>query len=263
MKMSIMKSLDSIGLRRPLGLGAVLASIAGGYLLHRLGRRWGATDEEVAAALPGDDLVPMPTVETTHAVTIAAPAAAVWPWLVQMGYGRAGWYTDAWWYRQVDHYLWHVETPRPDRIVPEWQHLAMGDVVPDGPPDTAFFTVAAFDPLHTLALYSTTHATVWLPRALRDNPRLGLHGEVGWVFVLSELGPVRTRLILRSRVAVGPALYRVIAAALFPPADLLVAPMMLTRIRQRVEQAAARGQQEQASGVQGRVQESERATGLR
>lgn len=234
------------GRRGALGLGALLAVAASAYVLHRLGRHWGATGDEVRAALPGDELVPRPTVETTHSITIHAPVAAVWPWLVQMGYGRAGWYTDAWWYRQVDRYLWHVETPRPDRIVPEWQHLAAGDIVPDGPPGTAYFTVAALDPLHTLALYSTTHATVWLPRALRDNPRYGLHGEMGFVFVLRELGPDQTRLILRSRVSVGPALYRVIGGVLLPPADLFVASQLLSHIRQRVERTAARSQRQQA-----------------
>jgi hypothetical protein len=175
-----------------------------------------------------------------HAVTIEAPVAAAWPWLVQMGYGRAGWYTDAWWYRQVDRYLWHVETPRPDRIVPEWQRLAVGTIGHDGPPGTASFTVTMLDPPRPLALYSTTHATVWLPHALRENPRVGLHGELSWVFVLHELPPARTRLLLRTRVAVGLALYRGIATMLLPPADLFVARMMLLHIRQRVERAAAR-----------------------
>ena len=230
---------------RVVGPLSVAAAISGGCLLHHLGRRWGATDEEVRAALPGDKVVPQPAVETTHAITIHAPVAQVWPWLVQMGYGRAGWYTDAWWYRQVDRYLWHVRTPRPDRIVPEWQHLAVGDIVPDGPPGTAYFTVAELEPLHTLALYSVTHATVWLPRTLRDNPRLGVHGELSFVFVLREQGPERTRLILRSRLAVGPALYRGIAAIVLPPLDLFVARLLLRHVRQRVEGAIALQRHEQ------------------
>ena len=235
----------------------------GGYLLHlhRQGRRWGATDEEVLAGLPGDELVPHPDVETTHAITIDAPPSAVWPWLVQMGYGRAGWYTDAWWYRQVDRYLWRVRTARTHRIVPELQQLAVGDIVPDGPPGTAFFTVTALDPGHTMALYSTTHATVWLPSALRDNPQLGFRGKLSWVFMLRELhrepepggmgARTQTRLILRSRTAVGPALYRMLAGLLLPPADLLVAPMMLQHIRQRAEQAATRQSSEQRPAAQG------------
>lgn len=219
-------------------LGVAVALIGGGYLLlDRLGHRWGASDEEVFDTLPGDDAVPHPAIETTHAVTIHAPAMAIWPWLTQMGYGRAGWYTDGWWYRQVDRYLWHVETPRPDRIVPEWQDMHVGGVVPDGPPGTAYFTVLMLEPNYSLALYSTTHGTVWLPRFLRENRQL--HTEMIWTFTLQELAPERTRLILRMRATAGPGWYRTIARALLPPADFLVARMMLLRIRQLVEHAAA------------------------
>jgi len=220
-------------------LGVMAALLCGGYLLvDRLGHRWGANDEEVFDTLPGDDAVPHPAIETTHAVTIRATPEAIWPWLMQMGYGRAGWYTDGWWYRMVDRYLWHVETPRADRIVPEWQDMRVGGVVPDGPPGTAYFTVLMLEPSHSLALYSTTHGTVWLPRVLRNNRRLGLHSEMIWAFTLQELEPGKTRLILRMRATAGPALYRTIARALLPPADFLVARMLLLRIRQRVERAA-------------------------
>lgn len=227
-----------------------LAAVVGGYLLlDRLGYRWGATDEEVFDSAPGDDAVPHPHIETTHAVTIHAPASAVWPWLVQMGYDRAGWYTDGWWYRQVNRFIWRQPTPRPDHIVPEWQQLTVGDIVSDGPPGTAYFTVLILEPERTLALYSTTHGTVWLPRALRDNPRLGLRSELGWTFTLHETAPDMTRLLLRMRATAEPQIYRAIVSRLLPPADFLVARMMLLRIRQRVERAYARPQriQPQAS----------------
>jgi hypothetical protein len=55
--------------------------------------RWGATDAEVAAPMPGDELVPRSSFTATRAITIDAPPEAVWPWLVQLGYRRAGWYT--------------------------------------------------------------------------------------------------------------------------------------------------------------------------
>lgn len=234
-----MRKRISFGLLGTLG---TLAAIAGTVLwLERLGRRWGATDDEVRAALPGDETVPHPMLETTHAVTIHAPAAAVWPWLVQMGYGRAGWYTNSWWYRLIDRYVFHVDMARADRILPHLQHLAMGDVIPDGPPGrAAYFTVIGLEPERTLALYSTTHGTIWLPRALRDNPRFGIHGELSWTFVLraSETAPQRTRLILRSRLSGGPALYRALGRALMPPADFLVARLMLRTIKRNAERTA-------------------------
>ena len=90
----------------------LLGTASGVYLLERLGRRWGATDAEVYQPLPGDTLVPHPMVESAHAVTIQAPAHAIWPWLVQAGYHRGGWYTEASWY------AWTRATPASP--VPWW-----------------------------------------------------------------------------------------------------------------------------------------------
>jgi hypothetical protein len=87
--------------------------------------RWGATDEEVRRPMPGDDLIPDAS-STTRAITIAAPAEQVWPWLVQLGYGRAGWYSYDW----ID----NDGRPSADRILPELQDLRVGDqilMVPD------------------------------------------------------------------------------------------------------------------------------------
>lgn len=215
-----------------------LAGMGGYFALQRLGRHWGATDAEVREPLPGDEMVPHPFVETTHAVTIAAPAAEVWPWLVQMGYGRAGWYTNDWWYRLIDKYVFHVNMPRVKGILPELQRLAQGDVIPDGPPGTAYFTVVGLEPQRTLALYSTTHGTVWLPRAVRERRRLGVHAELGWVFVLREPVPDRTRLLLRTRATGGPEFYRALARALLPLADFLVARMLLLTVKRNVERKA-------------------------
>jgi hypothetical protein len=208
------------------------------YMLDRLGRRWGATRAEVHEMLPGDELVRHPMIQTTHAVTIHARPAEVWPWLVQMGYGRAGWYTNHWWYRLIDTYVWHTDVPRVNRIIPELQHIAKGDIIPDGPPGTAYFTIAHLQPERALVLYSTTHGTVWLPPTLRDNPDLGIHGELDWAFVLREPAPYVTRLLLRTRASGGPALYRGIMRALVPPADFFVARMMLLTVKQNVERSA-------------------------
>src|SRR5690242_7804402 len=103
----------------------VTAAGGAAYLLAaRPWDHWGASAEETRAPLPGDDVVPHPTGEATHAVTIGVPPEAVWPWLVQMGSGRAGWYT----YRWIE-----GGHPDPDRIHPEYQHVAEGDLVPGSP----------------------------------------------------------------------------------------------------------------------------------
>jgi hypothetical protein len=82
--------------------------------------RWGATDEEVAAALPGDGIIPEAAC-TTRAIAIAAPPERVWPWLVQLGYDRAGWYSYDW----ID----NDGRPSADRIRPELQDLRVGDQI--------------------------------------------------------------------------------------------------------------------------------------
>ena len=75
--------------------------LAAGYVVHRIGRRSGATGSETRLGLPGDELVPRPRWQSTRAITVEAPPADVWPWIVQMGYPsrRGGWYTPPlpWW----------------------------------------------------------------------------------------------------------------------------------------------------------------------
>jgi hypothetical protein len=119
--------------------GIVSAFVA---LAVRLGKRSGVTDEEVQRTLPGDDVIPNPRFITNHGITVRAPARDIWPWIVQMGYHRGGWYTSYW----VDRLVWHIDNPSVDRIAPEFQDLCVGDVVPDGPPGTAYWKVARLEP---------------------------------------------------------------------------------------------------------------------
>jgi hypothetical protein len=160
-----------------------LAAVGGWYLLKRMAHRGGAIDAEVQMPLPGDAVVVDPMVQTTHGVTIAAPAAALWPWLVQMGYYRPGWYTDpsGWWNRWIDPFLFLLlskeekGTAKPrtertaDHIIPEYQNLKVGDVIADGPPGTAYFTVTDLEPNRALILHSTSHVRYIVPSA-REEP---------------------------------------------------------------------------------------------
>ena len=111
--------------------------------------------------MPGDDLVQQPTFTTNHAITIEAPAREVWPWLVQMGWHRGGWYTARW----VDSLRFPANAPAADRIIPELQHLQVGDTVPDGLPESeCFFVVRELEPEWNVVLHSRSH----LPPGLRD-----------------------------------------------------------------------------------------------
>lgn len=88
-------------------------------------RRWGANDDEVERALPGDDLVHDPAIVSTWSVTVDAPAHDVWPWLAQIGQDRGGFYSYEW----LEN-LAGCQLRNADRIHPEWQHRAVGELVP-------------------------------------------------------------------------------------------------------------------------------------
>ena len=135
-------------------LVAVVAGAVGYALLQRLGRTFGATAEERRRGLPGDELMGRPMAATTHATTIAAPPEQIWPWLVQVGWHRGGWYTAEW----VDRLLFPANWPSATTIVPALQHLEVGDRIPDGPPESGCaFVVTRLEAQRHLVLRSTTH----------------------------------------------------------------------------------------------------------
>ena len=86
--------------------------------------RWGATDEELLRPMPGDDLCESPQLDSTRAISIYATPEQIWPWLVQMGRGRAGWYS----YDFID----NRGRRSADCILPEFQHLRVDDYIPTG-----------------------------------------------------------------------------------------------------------------------------------
>jgi len=155
--------------------------------------------------------------QTTRAVMIDVPPQQVWPWLVQTGQGRAGFYSDSpFWDRCVDWYYRRLAREQPgtaevgyrvaadDRVVASWQNLRVGDVIADGPPGTAYYVVRQAEPDRVFALFTDTHLPHLLPARLRDNPRLRIHGELSDAVVLSEVEPGRTRLVRRMRMTCGP-----------------------------------------------------------
>jgi hypothetical protein len=109
-------------------------------LVRRWHLRWGATDQEVSSVMPGDEIVPRPSFSATRAITIAAPPEDVWPWLVQLGFGRAGWYS----YDLFD----NAAKPSARRILPGFQHPSVGDSVPMASKvnETTAFKIKAIEP---------------------------------------------------------------------------------------------------------------------
>lgn len=178
--------------------------------------RWGATESDHHSQQPGDEIVASPDYLTTHAVTIAAPAGAVWPWLAQMGYGRGGLYSYDW----LDRAFGYLDAPSADRILPEYQNIAPGDVIPLGNgPDW---------PVHTAI---PNRALVLTP----DAPGF----DISWAFILNEVDPHTTRLVSRVRAKPGTrtAAWPLMKAFLEPVAFLMERGMLLG-IRARAERLA-------------------------
>jgi hypothetical protein len=210
---------------RRLLWGVAAGKLAAFGILHRMGRTSGSTAVERRGQLPGDELVARPFGTTEHAVSVAAPPEEVWPWIVQMGYHRGGWYTPRW----VDHWVWHIDNPSADTVLPELQGLAVGDVVPDGEPGTAWYDVVEVEPARRLVLHSTTH----VPPALRGVMKV----EWTWAFVL-EPTHAGTRLRLRARARGNPVAF-LFWHLLVVPSDYLMATAMLRGIQERAERSMA------------------------
>jgi len=165
-------------------------------------------------------------VVTNRAVTIPVPPEQVWPWLVQMGWHRGGWYTARW----VDRLVFAANWPSAARLIPELQRpLQVGDHIPDGPPGTAWFVVDHVDPPHLLVLHSTTH----LPASWRV--RLGASIDWTWTFSLTPTREGGTRLLLRVRGQTRPWWLTAAYVAALVPADFVMASSMLAGINVRVQ----------------------------
>jgi hypothetical protein len=185
---------------------SLAASLVATYLvvLRPMRRTWGIDPEESARPLPGDDLVPGAGLVETRGITIDARPDAVWPWLVQMGYGRGGWYS----YDQMDN-----NAASTDRILPDHQSLTVGDVVPTWP--GGGFQVAQLEAGRALVLYLDT-AVIKAQQAATEGAvpeetttglrAVGAMGDLAmpefrasWAFHLEPLEGGRTRVIERMR----------------------------------------------------------------
>jgi hypothetical protein len=206
--------------RRRVPQCAGLMLLAGGYA--RLARprmaRWGATDDELADAMPGDGEIPEPQFAVTRAVTIAAPPEAVWPWIVQIGYHRAGWYA----YDLFD----NDDIPSAETILPEFQHLEIGQVIGE-----EGLAVRELEADRHLVLAFHYPKTQWVVKQ-------GVWPKFGHCTMCLLLTPLhdgeRTRLLYRVRLST-PLLGRALMLALFEPADFIQSRKMLTGIKRRAE----------------------------
>ncbi len=169
---------------------------------------WGATAAEVSRPLPSDDLVPAPTFNATRAITIDAPPEQVWPWIVQMGLTRAGWYS----YDLLD----NLGRPSARHIIPELQDLEPGDIVPMSPDGKQGMRVHAVD---------APHSMVW-----------GDPGGTTWAWQLDETDSGSTRLLTRVRSRYQWFSPSIAFSVLLEFGDIWMMRKMLLNLRERANQ---------------------------
>jgi hypothetical protein len=177
--------------------------------------RWGATNEEIAANYAGDELVPAPASFVNRAVTIQATPEQIYPWLVQLGAERGGFYSYTW----FETYVLRCLLVNADRIHPEWQDLKVGDKVamcPDQPVPPPY-TVALMDANKTIVM---------------GHQENGKWVDI-WQFVIRPQTDGSSRLILRSRTMAVGGFWDVIHPGIF-----IMERGMLLGIKARAEQPA-------------------------
>lgn len=214
-----------------LSIGIVTVSVLIFYLalLRPWFNQWGATDAEIWMTLPGDEIVGEPEHSSTRAITVHAPADRIWPWIAQIGYQRAGWYSYDW-VGKVLGWAVSIDGDRSaDRIVPELQTVNVGDVIFLHPKISG--TVALAESDHALLLQAGD------PASARMNP--ANYSYASWLFYLQPVDAATTRLIVRSRADYAGAMNWLLNA-LAEPGNFLMEQKMMRGIRERAESAYQR-----------------------
>jgi hypothetical protein len=196
------------------GLVGTMVVVAG----SRWMRRWGVTDDDLLRSLAGDDIVANPRWTMTLATTIDARPHLVWPWLAQLGYRRGGLYSYDW----LDRLFGILDRPSADRILPEFQGLKTGDVIPLGAgPD---WPVALAEPNRTLVIAPSAPGFT-----------------VSWAFVLESAADGTTRLVTRSRADYATTPATSLYPLLLTPIAFAMTRKMLLGIKERAERLAGAG----------------------
>jgi hypothetical protein len=191
---------------------------------------WGATPEEVAARMPGDELVGEAKYRTTHAVTVDAPAEELWRWLVQIGQGRGGMYSYDW----LENLL-GLQMHSARAIDPALQDLELGDrirMVPEGTTPDLAFTVTRIEPPLLLVLG---------PDGTRADAMAAGLPYPAWTFLLRPLDQARTRLLVRFQSDFAPTVAGwLMNKYALAPVHFLMERRMLLRLKERAEAGAQR-----------------------
>lgn len=192
---------------------------------------------------PGAEYIQNPMVDLIYEIQIQASAQEIWPWIQQVGYHRGGWYIDAWWDKFEQQYFWPAVVPKDargtylppgDQIFPQYQNIQVGDIIPDGPPGSAYYEVVDVVPDQLLLLYATTHFKYMAPQFVYKT-RFAPHGAFCWAFILEETSTQHTRLISWWQAEVFPPGYFIFFKPFLYLVDRAHQKQILKGIKRRVE----------------------------
>lgn len=212
--------------RLPLLAAGALFGAAYAARIRPWSQRWGATDEEVDRVWPGDEYCPYAEDQATRAVTVEAPVEAVWPWILQLGQDRGGFYS----YDILEN-LFGCEMPRVERIVPEWQQRKVGDLVwlatPERYGGKGYMMVGWLEPRRAMTLIMPDDAE---EVAAGGEARHGI-----WSFLLDPIDDGSCRLLTRSRPGREPFGGALGQRLFMEPAHFVMERRMLLTIRDLAE----------------------------
>jgi hypothetical protein len=182
------------------------------FPVRRWMSQWGTTPEDLTRAMPGDALIPDATEMSMQALTVNAPPEDIWPWLVQIGYQRGGLYSYDW----LDRLFGFLDRPSANRILPEFQQLAVEDKIPWG--HNTELTVRALVPSRALALSYEVVDFTWI-----------------WQFGLYPVDKHRTRFVTRGTEHVPKTLSWWLGMRIMEPASFIMTRRFLLGVKQRAE----------------------------
>ncbi|GAA1980207.1 hypothetical protein GCM10009817_21170 [Terrabacter lapilli] len=216
----------------PVVRGAALSAAAMTVVTLRWSAlHWGATTEETREKLPGDEILRDPGLVATRAITVEAPPEAVWPWVVQLGAGRGGFYS----YDRLEN-LAGCQVDSAETVVEAWQHLEPGDLVHLHP--KVALSVASVDPGRSLVLHAApAMAAGSSADASSGVPAAAAPYDFTWAFVLRRHPHLATRLIVRERFDYLHAWSFLLVEPLCA-ASSVMSREMLRGIRDRAERAS-------------------------
>jgi hypothetical protein len=191
--------------------GIIALAVLYWFPLRRWFGRWGTTHDELFRLMAGDGVIVNPTHSSTAAVTVDAPPGNVWPWLMQMGSHRGGLYSYDW----LDRSFGFLDRPSADRVLPEFQHLAVGDKISLGRDE---MTVTTLEPSRALVLSYHARGIEWV-----------------WQFGLYPLAGHRTRLVTRGTERVPDTVAGWIFMRVMEPAAFIMTRRMLLGLKERAE----------------------------